>query len=200
MRQNVMYQHCLPSQQAGHPCQLVRQGLQACTSATLALPCSLLSGMQADDSEEAPMYEALRMQVRRSVLVKWLDEPFLEKTVVGCLVRVTSHKAYIVAEIIGVVEREHGTYRCATCSCTSCVESANEMLWAQWVSCLECYLMLFLSSSYTPQVHYRLSLVTGIMGRTSRAHTRLQKASRQTSGSCCSTVPLKGEKFSQLCI
>ncbi|CAL8470100.1 g9642 [Coccomyxa elongata] len=66
---------------------------------------------EADDSEEAPMDEALRMQVRRSVLAKWLDEPFLEKTVVGCLVRVTSHGAYIVAEIIGVVEREPGTYR-----------------------------------------------------------------------------------------
>ncbi len=57
------------------------------------------------------MEEALRMQVRRSLLEKWLNEPFLEKTVVGCLVRMSMRGAYILAEVIGVVEREAGTYK-----------------------------------------------------------------------------------------
>lgn len=58
------------------------------------------------------MEEALKMQMQRSVLEKWLNEPFLEKTVIGALVRVSIKGGYILAEVIGVVEREPGTYKC----------------------------------------------------------------------------------------
>ena len=77
------------------------------------------------------MEEALKMQVRRSLLVKWLNEPFLEKTVVGCLVRVATKGAYILAEIIGIVEREPGSYKCEFCSCTACIGSVDGVPWAQ---------------------------------------------------------------------
>lgn len=91
----------------------------------------VLCGMQADDSEEAPMEEAQKMQVRRAVLEKWLNEPFLETTVVGCLVRMSVTGGYILAEVIGVVEREPGTYKCVPWSCTACMGGVNGMPWAR---------------------------------------------------------------------
>ena len=44
-------------------------------------------------------------------LVKWVDEPFLETALVGCLVRVAYKGAYSVGEVAEVVTREPGVYR-----------------------------------------------------------------------------------------
>lgn len=57
------------------------------------------------------------MQVKRHMLEKWVNEPFFEATLTGCLVRVVSYAAgskeagYVTAEVTGVEERPPGKYR-----------------------------------------------------------------------------------------
>ena len=53
-------------------------------------------------------------QVRRASLEKWLNEPFFEEAVVGAVARVAVRGSYMMAEVLQVIEREPGVYKCAT--------------------------------------------------------------------------------------
>ena len=50
-------------------------------------------------------------QVRRYKLEEWLGEPFFARAMVGALVRVAIKQAYILAEVLDIVQREPGSYR-----------------------------------------------------------------------------------------
>ena len=52
-----------------------------------------------------------KIQIKRYKLEKWAYEPFFEKTVVGCMVKVAYSGKYHVAEILEVQERETGRHR-----------------------------------------------------------------------------------------
>lgn len=52
-----------------------------------------------------------KIQIKRYKLEKWAYEPFFEKTVVGCIVRVAYSGKYHVAEVVEVQEREMGRHR-----------------------------------------------------------------------------------------
>lgn len=52
-------------------------------------------------------------QVRRFSLEKWLNEPFFETAVAGAVARVSIRGSYMMAEVLRVVEREPGVYKCA---------------------------------------------------------------------------------------
>ena len=54
------------------------------------------------------------MQVKRYMLEKWVNEPFFEATLTGCLVRLAYKESYFACEITGVEERPPGKYRCSS--------------------------------------------------------------------------------------
>lgn len=55
------------------------------------------------------------MQVKRHMLEKWINEPFFEATLTGCMVRVSAYQSskagYVAAEVTGVEERPPGKYK-----------------------------------------------------------------------------------------
>ena len=51
--------------------------------------------------------------MRRASLEKWLNEPFFEEAVVGAVARVAVRGSYMMAEVLQVIEREPGVYKCA---------------------------------------------------------------------------------------
>jgi len=51
------------------------------------------------------------LQVKRHTLEKWVNEPFFQATVIGCLVKVAYSGKYHLAEIVDVQEREPGKHR-----------------------------------------------------------------------------------------
>ena len=51
--------------------------------------------------------------MRRFSLEKWLNEPFFETAVAGAVARVSIRGSYMMAEVLRVVEREPGVYKCA---------------------------------------------------------------------------------------
>ena len=63
------------------------------------------------------MDEAHKLQVKRHMLEKWINEPFFEATLTGCMVRVSAYDrdnaeaGYLAAEVTGVEERPHGKYK-----------------------------------------------------------------------------------------
>ena len=66
--------------------------------------------MQGDEVD-ANISEVQKIQIKRYKLEKWAYEPFFEKTVVGCMVKVAYSGKYHVAEILEVQERELGRHR-----------------------------------------------------------------------------------------
>ncbi|KAL3144358.1 hypothetical protein ABBQ32_004113 [Trebouxia sp. C0010 RCD-2024] len=63
------------------------------------------------DEVDANISEVQKIQIKRYKLEKWAYEPFFEKTVVGCIVRVAYSGKYHVAEVVEVQEREMGRHR-----------------------------------------------------------------------------------------
>lgn len=63
------------------------------------------------DEVDANISEVQKIQIKRYKLEKWAYEPFFEKTVVGCIVRVAYSGKYHVAEVLEVQERETGRHR-----------------------------------------------------------------------------------------
>ena len=63
------------------------------------------------DEVDANISEVQKIQIKRYKLEKWAYEPFFEKTVVGCMVKVAYTGKYHVAEILEVQERELGRHR-----------------------------------------------------------------------------------------
>ena len=61
---------------------------------------------------QASNAELLALQIKRYKLEKWVKEPFFDKTIIGCLVKVSYSGKYHVAEIVEVTEREAGRHRC----------------------------------------------------------------------------------------
>ena len=68
-----------------------------------------------EEAEAIGLEDALKMQVKRYMLEKWINEPFFEATLTGCMVRISigrgSGAGYLAAEITGVEERPPGKYR-----------------------------------------------------------------------------------------
>lgn len=63
------------------------------------------------DEVDANISEVQKIQIKRYKLEKWAYEPFFEKTVVGCIVKIAYGGKYHVAEILEVQERETGRHR-----------------------------------------------------------------------------------------
>ena len=70
---------------------------------------------ELDEAEAIGLEDAHKMQVKRHMLEKWINEPFFEATLTGCMVRVSAYQAkasgYVAAEVTGVEERPPGKYR-----------------------------------------------------------------------------------------
>ena len=70
---------------------------------------------ELDEAEAIGLDEAHKMQVKRYMLERWINEPFFEATLTGCMVRVSAYDkgdaGYVAAEITGVEERPPGRYR-----------------------------------------------------------------------------------------
>lgn len=60
---------------------------------------------------QASNAELLVLQIKRYKLEKWVREPFFDKTVIGCLVKVAYNGKYHVAEVVDVQERDPGRTR-----------------------------------------------------------------------------------------
>ena len=56
------------------------------------------------------MHELLSIQVRRHKLEHWVNEPFFEETLRGCVVRAALHGRYHMALVVDVKEQT-GTHR-----------------------------------------------------------------------------------------
>ncbi|KDD74696.1 hypothetical protein H632_c1127p0, partial [Helicosporidium sp. ATCC 50920] len=75
----------------------------------------------AEEEEEATFEELKNITIRRHRLEAWVDEPFLDRLLPGCLVRVTLGErtlssgeratAYALALVMGVERRPPGTYK-----------------------------------------------------------------------------------------
>lgn len=63
------------------------------------------------DEVNANISEVQKIQIKRYKLEKWAYEPFFEKTVVGCMVKVAYSGKYHVAEVLEVQERDTGRHR-----------------------------------------------------------------------------------------
>ena len=66
-----------------------------------------------DTDQPAPNKELYDLQIKRYKLEKWVNEPFFDKTIIGCLVKVAYAGKYLIAEIVDVQEREPGKNRSA---------------------------------------------------------------------------------------
>ena len=76
-----------------------------------AMPSLARCLQELDEAEAIGLDDALKMQVKRYMLEKWVNEPFFEATLTGCLVRLSFHKGYLACEITGIEERPPGKYR-----------------------------------------------------------------------------------------
>ncbi|DBA93937.1 hypothetical protein WJX82_005036 [Trebouxia sp. C0006] len=65
------------------------------------------------DDEDVPANDAEleSLHMKRHTLEKWVNEPFFQTTVIGCLVKVAYSGKYHLAEIVDVQEREPGKHR-----------------------------------------------------------------------------------------
>ena len=121
-----------------------------CYWAVLALTCGSLcasGALQPEEAEEAAYEDILKIQVRRVLLEKWVNEPFFERTLPGTVVRVAMRGQYFMAEVIEVMEREEGTYRSGSHTgimvCRSMVRRCSEhTVIARWCNMLPCLRML----------------------------------------------------------
>ncbi|KAK9809057.1 hypothetical protein WJX72_008658 [[Myrmecia] bisecta] len=73
---------------------------------------------EEEEFEEATFDEVRTIQVKRYKLEKWVNEPYFERTMPGCMVRVAvpvsgahGQSSYVLAEVREVVHREPGQYR-----------------------------------------------------------------------------------------
>ena len=64
---------------------------------------------------QASNAELLALQIKRYKLEKWVREPFFDKTVTGCLVKVAYNGKYLIAEVVDVQERDPGKTRWGPC-------------------------------------------------------------------------------------
>ena len=85
-----------------------------------------------EEAEAIGLEDALKMQVKRYMLEKWINEPFFEATLTGCMVRVSigrgTDAGYVAAEITGVEERPPGKYRQEANSLSVCPLARTLML------------------------------------------------------------------------
>ena len=74
--------------------------------------CTFLD-VQDKDDEDVPANDAEleSLHMKRHTLEKWVNEPFFQTTVIGCLVKVAYSGKYHLAEIVDVQEREPGKHR-----------------------------------------------------------------------------------------
>lgn len=90
--------------------------------------------VQDKDDEDVPANDAEleSLHVKRHTLEKWVNEPFFQTTVIGCLVKVAYSGKYHLAEIVDVQEREPGKHRHAS-------ENLHAMFpGSQWRCALSC--------------------------------------------------------------
>lgn len=71
---------------------------------------SVRPGLQ-DEDVAASNKDLQELQIKRHKLEKWVREPFFDKTVIGCLVKVAYAGKYHIAEVVDVQEREAGKHR-----------------------------------------------------------------------------------------
>ncbi|KAK9808089.1 hypothetical protein WJX73_004538 [Symbiochloris irregularis] len=64
-----------------------------------------------EDGEEIEMEEGLKILITRGHIEKWVDEPYFDDTVPGCLVRVSHAGGYLLGVITGIEHREPGMVR-----------------------------------------------------------------------------------------
>ena len=96
-------------------------------------PCSPCGAImeQADEAEEEASYEDIKaITVRRLKLEQWVKEPFFERTLPGCMVRLSLGESsgsqgdkrplYMLALMREVVERPPNIYKCAAPPGTRC--------------------------------------------------------------------------------
>ena len=82
----------------------------------LFFPCCAESHATAPQEDyggdvQASNAELLALQIKRHKLEKWVREPFFDKTVTGCLVKVAYNGKYHVAEVVDVQDKEPGKTR-----------------------------------------------------------------------------------------
>ena len=70
----------------------------------------------------------LRVQLRRTLLEKWLGEPFFARTVQGCFVRLSVRGRYAVARVVEARELPTGTYPCAPFCILAYVDTASRLM------------------------------------------------------------------------
>ncbi|PRW33968.1 RNA polymerase-associated RTF1-like protein [Chlorella sorokiniana] len=76
-----------------------------------------------DEEDEAPMEDVKKIQVRRLRLEEWVNEPFFDDTLPGCMVRVVQpggehygpdgqlHRRYLLCQVLAVESRQPGYYK-----------------------------------------------------------------------------------------
>ncbi|KAL4425311.1 hypothetical protein ABPG75_009327 [Micractinium tetrahymenae] len=74
-----------------------------------------------DEEDEAPLDDVKRIQVRREKLEQWVNEPFFEETLPGCMVRVlmgeepapdgSIRPKYMLCQVVAVETRAPGYYK-----------------------------------------------------------------------------------------
>lgn len=74
-----------------------------------------------DEEDEAPFEDVKRIQVRREKLEEWLNEPFFEETLPGCMVRIlmgeepaldgSIQRRYMLCQVVAVETRAPGYYK-----------------------------------------------------------------------------------------
>lgn len=81
----------------------------------LSVPAALLSPaamhVQDEDQEEIEFEDAHKIQIRRQALESWVNEPFFDEAVPGCLVLLTHRQKYMIGVIVGIEHREPGSYK-----------------------------------------------------------------------------------------
>lgn len=64
-----------------------------------------------EDQEEIEFEDAHKIQIRRQALESWVNEPFFDEAVPGCLVLLTHRQKYMIGVIVGIEHREPGSYK-----------------------------------------------------------------------------------------
>ena len=95
---------------SGPGCSLHQLAPCDCKDVLSLTPCL----QELDEAEAISLDDALKMQVKRYMLERWVSEPFFEATLTGCLVRLSFRKGYLACEITGIEERPPGKYRCSS--------------------------------------------------------------------------------------
>lgn len=74
-----------------------------------------------EEAEEADLGEVRQIQVPRRKLVKWLNQPFFERTLPGTMVRLSVKGMYMLAEVESVEWQDPGNYKYVSSMSLSCL-------------------------------------------------------------------------------